>query len=354
MTKDHRSVALLKLWLRSVNISYTEAGPFDLIAKRANSAESLVHVTVKGSGDTPPGALEVPGGKLTGRSLKEGLAAFDDLQRALGYMPRPPINRGKLPEHKLSNGEDFDLVAFRHTELRRVPNPDPAKLAKYDKIIMRTVWKFYRENSASCKDHMLDINDLKTYALVWTTIFIGLYEGDEAAGSTSNENIRLLYTYLGQRFHDFRDNLMSFQPNRLPALDDAHIGQHGRPYEHGSKLSWESQEPAHDDEEDDLIARRRREWRRGKNYEIDISVAGSSERREAATGVLDRLLGEQSHDDMVTLLKEAAESQRTSPDARAEATKRLRHHAKACTPCQELALAVEVDEDVRGADPASA
>jgi hypothetical protein len=352
--RDQRAVAQLKLWLRTVGIPFRdESGT--LVAKRANGTEVRVEVLLKADKSVPAlstlsdGTPQVSATKMTGRSLKEALTGFSDLQKLLGYKPKLPVDRGPAPDRKLSNGEDFELTSFLHTQFRRAPNPEPHRFKAFETIIKRSVWKFHRNNQSMCKYNMLELEDLTTFAQVWLTTFLGINnitpEQDE-----DDETQKMFYTHLGQRFHEFRENIARQARSTLPQLDEAHIGQHGTPFEYGNKSTWDTQsERAEDDES--LIARRRREWRRGQNFEIDITI-GEDERREAAEVQLNKLLSSYDHDRFLEVLREASENHSFSADAQAEAAKRLRAHAKGCVTCRATSLPVEVDEDVSTTDAA--
>ena len=67
---------------------------------------------------------------------------------------------------------DFDLVTLRHHDLRKVSNPPIKKLKYYQPVIQRAVTFFHKHNQYLLSLNMLDQDDLRTYANVWTVSFI--------------------------------------------------------------------------------------------------------------------------------------------------------------------------------------
>jgi hypothetical protein len=328
--KDNRAVAQLKCWFRAVGISFRPGNSADLAVTNAQGELVEISVVVKGSSPIS-GALAVEGADIMGRDLKFALETFAGIQTSLGFEPKSPVDRGQIPTHKLSNGESFELSAFRHTEMRRVPNPDPAKFALYAPVIDRTVKRFFSQRERLCLDNMLTVDDLRTYAQVWLTAFLGVCELAPEEQKREDENSRLLYNFLGQRFAAFEASLKCQGRNVFPMLDDAYIGMRGTPYDYSNRGCWDGDVVTQEDAES-AIDLRRREWRRGQRFEVDSS-ADESERRDMAAEVLDRLLSERGHDEMLQILKAAVDNDRIAPDARSEAERRLRKHDIECREC---------------------
>jgi hypothetical protein len=344
---DPRALNTVKSWMAACRISFrTGRWPeADLVVTNAAGQEVGVSVVIKGS-PVAEGSLVVNGSDITHRALKVALEAFASLQQALGFEPKLPVDRGAIPERR-PYGDDFDLVVWRHTEFRRSPNPDRQKLEKYKSTAEKASWKFYRSNQRLCADHMLQVEDLIFgYALVWTTNYIALYE-IPAERALQNDNERLLYTYLTQRFAEFRTSLNRKGRNELPVLDAAFIGLRGRPYDYSNKTSWltERDEAVQqtrpmldvddtDDEDEDYVARHR---------ELDVSSPNA--RRASATQLLETQLASLPHDEMVSLLTAASENGRIHVDARKEAGRRLRAHVQSCCACTGTVVQVEDEED---------
>jgi len=316
-------LSLLKTWLNAVNIPFlSDADEGSVVAQ--NAAGDTIHILV-GKGLPPtPNSIVVEGSDLTGGKVSKALETFTHLQEQLGYEPKAPVDRGPLPTKKLANGSDFELVALRHGEMRRCPNPPKGKLESYKPTIERAIWRFMRSNSTLCADNLLAIEDLRTYAQVWTVNYCALYELDRGQDDQA-ENAKLLFTHLAQRFSNFRQLLIDKSRNVHPMLDTAFIGLHGRPYDYSNFSSWESTDAAVEAEDEANKPKRRR--------------------RNKSAVKLDDALGALGHDQMVTVLAVAAKNDRIHPDARAEAMRRLDAHKAECKEC------TEVDFKDENADP---
>jgi len=333
-----RALNTLASWCQNSGIKVLERNAADLVVGDAGGTERRVTLTFDG-GET--GAYTVDIKRLNSRKLSVGLAAFSELQVALGFQPSSPVSRGPVLDRKLSNGEDFELAAFRHTEFRRVPNPAPEKLASYQWLINQASKEFFSRQQWRCQNHMLDIDDLKSYAAVWTTNFIGLYE---RTNLTQTENDKLLHTYLIQRFNEFRSILMKKERSVLADIDGAHIALHGRPYDYrdlggynhgtgglaggsggaGSFGSWDKAPET--EKEEDL----------GMELDDDakrVIAEGFAQRVAGISQELTELLAAMGHDKMVEILTAVTENDRIHADARREAEKRLERHAEECATC---------------------
>jgi hypothetical protein len=325
-----RALKQLKTWCQAVGIGVEKRNATGLVVRDASGTERNVHI-VLGAAGLPEGALLINASDLTSRNLKDAFEAFKVLQRELGFTPKAPVNRGKLPDHKLANGEDPHLTAFRHTTFRRAPNPGEEKFAVYKDVMERACRRFYRLNMVKCDDHMLTPDgDLMTHAMVWMTNFCAVAEMDD---KPQTENEKLLYTYLMQRFDEFQQLLGAKERNELPKLDDAYIGTRGRTYDYSNKASWEGEDPRIGQDEDE-----------GESGEfIDMSTAEGRAvvraRAAASNGELADRLGALGHDKMVSVLTQAAANDRIHPDARAEAQKRLDKHVEGCAGCKAAAAA---------------
>lgn len=319
-TFERRVSTQLATWLRAVEIGFEDTTSGLVVTNKKGEP-----VPVDLANERRPNAIAIHGPDLTSRDLKKSLSAFSALQLALGYEPRTPVDRGPIPKHKANAADDFDAVAMRHSEFRRVPNPPAAKLKSYQDVIGKTSWKFHRWNQQVCQDHGLDIDDLKSYASVWTCNYIGMYE---IPSNPEGENKRYLSNYLQQRFQEFRRQLVARGRNTLPSLDEAFIAQHGRPYEYTQKSDWLAEDSEGwdfaADEEDGGRLNARQEGVRG--------------RRARHASELHERLAELPHDEMVQALSMAIESDRIHNDARRAASKHLQAHAKRCTVCFDKEL----------------
>lgn len=340
---DSKALKILKTWLRAVQIPFrvgtvTES---DVVVKSRAGQE--VGVSIREGGKIA--ALYMNATDLTHRSVKRAVAAFANLQTELGYKPQSPVNRGEGPEGKAHYADEPELVMLKHTELRRAPNPTPEQLRQYVPTVDKATWRFLRSNSQLCADNMYGFDDLKIYAMMWTVNYIGLYEID---GADENENEKLLFSYLSQRFTgELRGTLLKKQRSVLPMLDEAFIGTRGRTYDYGNKAAWEGEEVVLEDGDD-------REY---VSRHCHLDTTTSSTRKASAAKLLLEQLGNLPHDSLVEVLQTAAGNDRIDMDARKEAARRLKEHVVQCQDCRHLKLSelasgcgIETPSNVKIAD----
>ena len=311
-TFDRRVKTQLKTWFTAVGIQATLDQGLHVKDRAGNT------ITIELSGQSAPGVLVVNGPDFTSRDLQHSLDAFQGLQERLGYDPKAPVDRGPIMAKKAHYASDFELVAMRHSEFRRAPDPAPGKLESYRVAIDKAVWKFYRTNTMRCQDNLLGVDDLRTYAQVWAVNYIALYE---TAGASKEDNERFLFQYLGQRFTEFRKILDKKNRNVLPMLDDAFISMHGRTYDYANKAAWYT---AGGEEGGEIEA--------PEADEEDGDVRCPCKPQLGLDAQLDAL----DHDKRVEVLRGAVENDRIHPEARREASKRLRAHALNCNQCSKV------------------
>lgn len=321
---EAKSLKILKTWLTAVGIPHRPGGPgeADVVADDRSGTE--VGVSLVGSSN--PALVTIDGRALTGRSLRQAFAHFGDLQVRLGYEAVDPVDRGDAPEGKAHYADEPELVMIKHTELRRVPNPADAHLESYEETIDKATWRFLRSNAQLCADNMYNFDDLRQYAMMWTIAYIGLYEIENPE---ENENEKVLYTYLSQRFTaELRGTLLKKQRSILPMLDEAFIGTRGRTYDYSNKAAWEGEEIVPEEVDDPQYVSRH----------CKIDTASSSSRKSSAARLLVEQLSSLPHDSMVDVLAQATTNDRIDMDARKEAARRLKEHVVKCQKCQHLQL----------------
>lgn len=314
---EMRITTQLKTWLTAVGIGF-EDSTSGLIVTSKDGVKVPVTVMMKGT-EPAPGAVKILARDLSSRNLTKSLEAFCGLQEALGYdPPKVPVDRGTPPRRKAHFSDDFELVVMRHRDFRRSPNPSNEALKSFDVVVNKAVWSFYKKNVQNCADHGLEIGDMRSYAMVWTVNYLGLYQN---ASLTHEENERHLGQYLSQRFIEFRDQLKKKARNVLPMLDDAYIAMHGRPYEYTNKNDWYAA-----DSEDLEVP----------EESDEISGAQRGRTKTAAVADLNSKLAAMPHGQMVEVLSGAVENDRIHLDARRAASRKLQAHAKKCSQCSTL------------------
>lgn len=153
--------------------------------------------------DAPPAepsefAVEVSAKELLSRKPEVVAAAFAQITAAGGYGTPAPISRGPA-RTKRPYGDDHDSVAWREGTFRRSPNPSAEVYQQTDKIVGTCVRFFYFKNRQLCMRLSFDVDDLKTFAQVWTANFFATSRiVDEPMSSDGNQ--KLLYKHLRQHF----------------------------------------------------------------------------------------------------------------------------------------------------------
>jgi hypothetical protein len=314
---ERRITTQLKSWLTAVGIGYQDSTAGLVVTSKTGEAVPVA-VVVEGAAVTP-GVISVLAKDLSSRNLNTSLEAFRGLQEALGYTPpKVPVNRGPIPKHKAHFSDDFELVAMRHNDFRRSPNPTNAELKSFQTVVDKATWWFWKKNGTICGDHGMELEDLKSYAMMWTCNYLGLYRDDAAPRAENEKN---LCQYLKQRFVEFRAHLDRKGRNVLPMLDDAYIAMHGRPYEYTNKNEWYTSDPDADND-----------WEIPTEGDEPTGVQRDRTKKEAAAMLTEKLAG-MPHDEMVGTLSAAVENDRIHVDARRAASKKLQGHAKKCSIC---------------------
>lgn len=364
-------------WLQSAGVEASKPAPAGCDFSMKTSQGGRIHVKVGKETDARPavGHMFLPQSELTHRRRAVAIAAFQRLTVAGGYGPLSPPDRGVDPEKKLCFEDDFELVAMRHREFRKVPNPSEEELTHYDRVVSKAVARFMYINRKICARHGIESSDMKTYAQVWACNFLGLYKISNP--QQGNDNERMLYTHLCQRAANFVEVLLKKERSCIPDSQTASVGLYGRPYESGMQLrrSWQedheaSFEEALEDSLEDEIG--------PQTDPIGMILSGNSfftktffddtestipairaealekalkkeeaARRKTAQAALKEALGGLEHDRMVELLTEAMENDALCYDARQEARKQLRLHRAACESC------AKTQEELAGAEALS-
>jgi hypothetical protein len=264
---------------------------------------------------------------------------------------RKPVYRGEEPTKKLHYNDNFELVAMRHREFRKVPNPTTADYVRYDRVIKKAVARFLYINTKVCRRHMLQFEDLLTYAQVWTANYLGLYRVTET-DSTNSDNERKLYVHLCQRFLNFLELLFRKERNCITTPDVASIALWGRPFE--TKKTHAASDPDYDDTpteeagaedvipevegntiEDELLVARLMPEEESEAEQREARLT-EAKRRKAAKETLQAALDAMSHDKLIATLTEAAENTFICYDAQIEARKQLRIHRQNCAECIKM------------------
>jgi hypothetical protein len=285
-------------------------------------------------------AKRVVARRESGFNAQDAAEVFTQLQKTLGYKPRALINRGSEAKNVRHNGSYGEDTIFRHKELRRCPNPTAADFKRYESVIDTNVRLFLMHHPKLCMKAGVESEDLRQYCLMWVTNFIGLYE---RPNTPQQENGRLCYRYLTQRFVELKGWLtrrVRNSPITIPRSlgnTQTFANDEGDLFVFDSDLSESLLQP----EKYLAYPLMTVEAPDDTKYKIrkalyDTLTSGPRRRREA-TKVLNRMLSELSHEDFIARLSEIATNSCCDVDARSEAIRMLKKHAKKCDePCRKL------------------
>ena len=350
--RNATAVNILRAWLNAVGVPTAPAQEegYDLLVGALDGGEVAVQVALHPDESGLGGAVKVLAGDLTGKKVERALAAFHQVTDAAGYDRAQPFDRGVDPElnekgnpRKLHYRDEDFLVAIRHNEFRRAPNPPEDRWKQYRPTIEKTSWAFLRNNFELCARNGFDIGDLLTYARAWTVNFCGRYEAAEARYF---DNERKLHVHLQQRFlYDLRPILEKKERNVLPDAETVSLALYGRPdctvTAPGSGYGERLPEDVGEVEEVDYAYVER-------HCELDTSTPAA--RRASAAAKLEELLGQLPHDRLVEVLADTAKSVFFDSVTRKEAARRLRLHTEGCASCH---VGIEEHEDLAAGDPLS-
>jgi hypothetical protein len=278
--------------------------------------------------------LTVLASDITHRDREIGMGAIRKVIAAAGYGHRKLMDRGAgpvLPEgRKRLYGEDLDLSVMRHQQFRQVPNP-PAYVYQELGNVIKTCAKFFQINNQElCRRLGFSLNELKSYAMVWTATFWGT---SRIVWPKGDDNQRLLYSYLRQRFTELYQQMRSARMrNTIP--DQSSIDA-GFDLDYAFDVTNESRADA------TPIAVSRPVLNDEQLAEMDVYRAAHTtintetekKRRKSAAELLNSKLAAMDHDTMIAALESAATSLLTCPDTRKEARRHIKLHQARCTTC---------------------
>jgi hypothetical protein len=331
--------------LQAAGIS-TDADPApgcDLAIVRADGSVLNIRLGLREAEPRPEDCLFILAADMRADPLKNFHIITEAAQRG-----RPvPVDRGPEPEaQRLHFSRDFELVAMRHREFRKVPNPTPEILMAFKPVIEKAISRFMYINRKICQRHGLQACDLRTYAQVWTCNYLGLYWVKDPV---DRDNERKLYAHLCQRFANFIEILLAKERSCVPDAETASVALYGGPapvhltqYQH---LSAQAQATMVDPDVD--MAEERGEGDLDnlaalglyaaplEAYEDAPGVRKAKEntRRLQARKLLRKALASLPHDQLLFKLGEAMDNEFLCPDARDAAKRYLKKHRRGCSSC---------------------
>jgi len=168
------------------------------------------------------GTIKVSAAVINNRDLTIALSEFKKIAENLGYPYTPPFDRGFV-EKKLLFEDNFELISMRHCDFRRSPNPDDEELKSYKKVVDIASYKFFSINYWLCKRNGLEPDDLKSYAYLWIINFLGNFKFPTCEKA---ENNKKSYSYLVQKFWEFKAYLLRKERSCIPEFDSFYISKY--------------------------------------------------------------------------------------------------------------------------------
>lgn len=316
--RNAQAIRTLFSWARATGIGCRKSlrAGCDAVLRCADGSELEVAL-VMAVGEAPADILAVLAKELASPKMDVALKAFHVLTEAAGHGSPTPVDRGVKPK---VYGDDFFLIAARHTEFRRAPNLSAEQIATYTGVVQRGCRTFAARNGKLLALHGYEVQDLETFAWIWTHNFV---HGSEVQ-TTGDDNQRLLTKALRDQFFFFFTKLQLAQRAQFPDPDTVHICLRGQIFDENHDIEKYSSDPRLD--------------AMPAGVQEDSDEAAEARRRKAKAKILKQNLEALPHDTMIEKLKEQAESVQRDYSTRREARRLLLAHAKTCEMCAGMEL----------------
>lgn len=348
--REVQAVTQLRSWFSAAGIPPASSSPdgADLSILTSEGSELPIVVLAENDGRAvPPGWVGIKATEITGRQLGLAIEKFKDITESAGHGRLEPVSRGPIPKGNLRFDEDFELVAMRHKELRRAPNPASAEdIEKYRPILEKICWNFIKSpfmepltNARLCFAAGMDHDDLMSYAMLYTTAWISLHDSNDLQ---PGEKKALLTLHVKQKLHQLRGILVRKMRNCCSAIPT-------EMYLPGRKPMFDEQDPIDIDETASFVEYKIRDNHpevrgpgkiAGKMADrlIDIfanpltpKIRASQRRRKSAKKILAEKLSAMPCGKLVPTLAKAMKSE--DKDVQGRAAVLLGLHQIACKNC---------------------
>lgn len=341
----------------------------NVVVQKKGGGELQVLVVPAPSATPTVDLLEVLAPEVASSHRETADKAFHAITEAAGYGKPQAIDRGAvqaIPPGRKTNrpyGDDPDRVILRESVFRTVANPTTNVYQQMDPVIMTCCRFFWMKNQALCVRLGYDIGDLKTYAQMWTANF---WSTGRVLRPKKDENERLLYRFLRQRFAEFYQQLRGARSRNVVADKQSIALGLGVDYLIDSDgMGDEKVAKAVSVPTEDLDEEEQRAYERYKDEHTDINTSNPKKRRASAAALLSKSLSAMPHDAMVEALTQTGKSYFACPDTRKEALRQLEIHTKSCSACtpsaepvlptkpapvESLNVGLDESEDAAGVD----
>lgn len=211
--------------------------------------------------------------------------------------------------------DNFEDITLIHRDFSRVPNPNKKELMQYKDTIEAASRTSYHKMQTVFDRYMLEVDDLINYGYVWTCCFMGLHALEKKEFRGKNDNHKILYLYLLQKFHSLVLFLGRKTRNVLPDYQTFNICSNSTPFEEFDYIN---------------IVK-----------EPEILQIPIAQRREEAIKILDEKFNQMDHSKFVETLKNIIIDNVYCTDVKNAARTRLRQHKKTCKICNSNEINVD-------------
>jgi hypothetical protein len=284
----HTAMTVTRSWLRAVKIPFRNAmRSTNLMITGKNGRE--VEFDISRYAD-----------ELSSTQAEISIAAFGRITETLGYGALSPVDRGDEPSRKEIYGQDVFLSASRHREFRLAPDLTASQIAEYETQIARECRRFYARNRNLVNSYSYELQDLRTFALIWVHNFVHRFALDQKDFIHTDDNQRLFTRYLRQRFSELLCHMSKERVESFTSFD--FVNQSAAVVVHEAEEEEESQKDVY-------------------------------RRRAKARRTLKKHMGTMPHQDLVSRMQSAITNPNIDYAARREARRLLRVHIEECATC---------------------
>lgn len=314
-SKLQQAKVKLTSWLEAVGIPYKELENGLFVSDKTGNLQKVEIVQQRSGGFAAQNTVALLADEIESHTRQIALKSFHALTVPLGYGEPIPVRRPDAPKSRLNGSDNFELVAMRHAEFRRVPNPSDEELLKY-KPTMKMVLKRARSKYRYIFNDFegMGEDDLMTYLQIWTCNYLGLYRVKD-----ETENKKKLYSHLWQRMTGLLKiwyrRVKTYHPPPTVVTASA-----GLVYQN---IQTEIQ-----------------------NHETDPLILPQTTKKlnkKAASESLKKRFNALPHDKMVAILTEYQSNEHLAEDVQMEARKKLNEHKAECPLCNVEKQAAGID-----------
>lgn len=325
----------LRSWLTACKIQHTDSPnphvTLEVICKDGSSLPVIVVPDATTLTNSEHG-MTIAADSLTQIETLYALGEFWRVTAAAGYGEPWPTKRLVEYGKKLSYKDDPDMVMLRYRELCRVPDMTAAQEKEYAPVIKQVTEWFYYRNRNWCQVNGVEIDDIRTYAYFYATIYAGRYE---VHNPTVNDNERKSKKFLRQRLVEMYRGWRAKNRSVTVDIQTAQIGLFGNVLVPSQVEYITEDEAAEIKQGEEEYAEKHAEINRDAHYYV---------RKRAAGDVLKQKLDELPEEEVIEKLYAVLKNPRYCYHTRRQAKKELESRLDASV-ADELAELLSRDHE---------